>query len=65
MNKTICPYLSTNGNKYSHKGFSEGCIYSKDVKKCPHYNQWDKNRIIDSRGSQDYSDTIQETTYGI
>jgi len=49
-----CPYLSTSGNKCTRKGnkctrklVGSVCIYHKHVEKCPYYNEWVEERIID------------------
>ncbi len=42
-----CSYLSTGGNKCTRKRVGGVCIYHKHVEKCPYYNEWVEERIID------------------
>lgn len=59
-----CPYLS-GSNKCSRVRSKSVCIYSKNVKKCPYYNQWLKQRKVYQKGSNDPQDIKEMLQDGV
>jgi hypothetical protein len=57
-----CPFLSVGGNKCSRRYVGKHCIYSKNVKRCPYYKDWLKDKRSADKACE-CSQELQEKDY--